>query len=125
LKPLLTHALRELLARSRVFALPSVVTADNLSDGLPVALVEAAAMGLPLISTPVAGIPEIVIDGVTGIIVPQRDAEALARAILRLLEDPELCRTMGQAARRRAEEEFGRSLNVRRLIECFRPFAAD
>lgn len=94
-------------------------------DGLPVALMEAAACGLPLVSTAVAAIPELVIDGVTGLIVPQRDPQALAEAIDCLLRDTELRARLGRTARQRVEEEFSRELNGRRLLEAFRAVVRD
>ncbi len=105
-----------LLRRSRVFALPCITADDGHMDGLPVALMEAAAAGLPLISTDVAGIPELVQDGVTGIVVPQRDPDALGDAIARLLDDEELRNRLGRGARARVEDEFGRGLNGDRLM---------
>ncbi|HEY3396309.1 MAG TPA: glycosyltransferase [Armatimonadota bacterium] len=120
------HATVQTLLRSaKVFALPCVVTEEGRMDGLPVALMEAAAAGLPLVSTAVAGIPELVVDGVTGLLVPQRDPEALAAAIARLLEDEDLRARLGQAARRRVEEEFTRELNGQRLAEAFAAVVAD
>ena len=119
------NAVRDLLRRAKIFALPSVITEDGHMDGLPVALMEAAACGLPLVSTAVAGIPELVIDGVTGLIVPQRDSQALAEAIDRLLRDEDLCRRLGRAARQRVEEEFSRELNGRRLLEAFRTVVSE
>lgn len=110
------------LAQSRVFALPCIITEDGYMDGLPVALMEAAAMELPMVSTEVAGIPELVIDGVTGLVVPQRDPEALAAAIRRLLDDEDLRRRLGKAARKRVEEEFSRELNGERLLTYLKPF---
>jgi glycosyltransferase involved in cell wall biosynthesis len=101
--------------------LPSVVTADNLSDGLPVALVEAAAMSLPIVTTDVGGIPELIQHNVTGLVVPQRDAAALAAAIGQLLDDPGLCARLGGAARRRVEQEFSREVNGPRLVEALKP----
>jgi len=120
LGPQSSDRVRQLLGESKVFVLPSVITPEGHMDGLPVALMEAAACGLPLISTAVAGIPELVVDGVTGFLVPQRDPEALAEAIDRLLRDDALRERMGQAARRRVEEEFSRELNGQRLLEAFR-----
>lgn len=80
---------------------PSVHT-----EGLPYSLLEAMACAKATIGTPVAGIPEALIDGETGIIVPLRDAKALAQAIIRLGEDPQLRAKMGMAGRKRVEEHF-------------------
>jgi glycosyltransferase involved in cell wall biosynthesis len=118
--PVDSETVRQLLARSKMFALPSIVTDEGEMDGLPVALMEAAAMGLPMISTSVAGIPELVRDGVTGLVVPQRDPAALADAILTLLHDQELRERFGKAARQRVLAEFTREESGRRLEQYFR-----
>jgi glycosyltransferase involved in cell wall biosynthesis len=76
-------------------------------EGLPKVLLEAAACGRAMVATDVPGCRELVIDGETGILVPPRDPAALARALARLLSDPELRRTLGANARRAAETEFG------------------
>jgi len=84
-----------------VVAHPSLHT-----EGLPNSLLEAMACGIPIVATPVAGIPEAVVDGVTGILVPPRDPNKLAAALVSLIGDPERRRQMGLAARKRAEEHF-------------------
>lgn len=81
------------LARYRtahLFALPSVVGDDGNREGLPVSIVEALACSLPVVSTPVTGIPEVVREGHNGLLVPERDPVALADAMQRLIEDREL-----------------------------------
>jgi glycosyltransferase involved in cell wall biosynthesis len=90
----------DLLARSDVFVL------STLSEGMPMSILEAMAAGLPVVASAVGGIPEVVVDGETGLLVPPRDAAALAEALRRLLDDPELRRQMGAAGRARAEEHF-------------------
>ncbi|MCE9635481.1 MAG: glycosyltransferase [Planctomycetes bacterium] len=75
-------------------------------EGLGLALVEAAQRGRPVVATCVGGVPEVVEDGVTGLLVPPGDAKALAEAILRVLDDPEFARRMGAAARARALGRF-------------------
>jgi glycosyltransferase involved in cell wall biosynthesis len=81
---------REVLARAELFVLPSVRTADGNQDGIPVALMEAMALGIPVISTQVSGIPELVIDEVSGLLIPPQDARALAAALERLLGNASL-----------------------------------
>lgn len=90
----------ELLARSSVFVLPSGI------DKSPYSILEAMFAGLPVVSTFVGGIPEMVIDGETGLLVPPDDPAALADAIERLLGDDELRARMGRAGRARAHERF-------------------
>jgi glycosyltransferase involved in cell wall biosynthesis len=90
----------------QVLALLDVFVLPSLWEGLPIALLEAMAAGLPVVATAVGGTPEVVVDGVTGILVPPRDPDALAEAILTLLHDPDLRRKMGQAGRERVRGHF-------------------
>ena len=76
-------------------------------EGLPVVAIQAALMGRPIIATPVGGLPEIVVDGVTGVLVGENDALALARAIEDLLDHPDTAAAMGRRARIHARERFG------------------
>ena len=92
--------------QAAVLALPSIVTSDGDRDGIPNVLVEAAAIGLPIVSTPVSGIPELVHDAETGLLVPPHDPTALADAIERLLDSPELRERLRAAARTTVEREF-------------------
>lgn len=98
----------DLVAALEIVALPS------RSEGLPFALLEAMALGKPVVATTVGGCPEVVEDGRTGWLVPPGDAGALARAILGLLEDPEAARAMGArgAARVRAEFSLARMVGA-------------
>ena len=75
-------------------------------EGFSLAVLEAMAVGKPVVSTRVGGVPELVEDGLTGFLVPPRDPEALSQAILRLVKDHDLCRRMGQAGQRKALERF-------------------
>jgi glycosyltransferase involved in cell wall biosynthesis/SAM-dependent methyltransferase len=83
----------------------ALLTSRN--EGTPVALVEAAAAGVPAVATRVGGVPSVVLDGATGVLVPPGDASALASAVVSLLRDPARRRAMGDAARARAIERFG------------------
>lgn len=87
-------------ARADVYCLPSIY------EGFPVAILEAMAAGLPVVSTTVSGIPEAVEHGETGLLVPPEDAAALADALLQMVEDGSLRRSMGLAGRRRVVEHF-------------------
>jgi glycosyltransferase involved in cell wall biosynthesis len=91
----------EVLRNSHVVVLPSY------REGLPKALIEAAAAGRPIVTTDVPGCRDVVEEGVSGIIVPVRNALALANAIEELVASPELRKTYGLAGRRKAEAEFG------------------
>jgi glycosyltransferase involved in cell wall biosynthesis/Ser/Thr protein kinase RdoA (MazF antagonist) len=103
-----------LLAASDSFVLPS------LWEGLPVALVEAMASGLPVVATDVSGTRDVMIDGATGWLVPPGDADALARAITEMLADPERAATMGRAGRRRVASRFTAAQQAERLATLFR-----
>jgi len=83
-------------------------------EGMPNAVLEAMAAGLPVVATAVGGTPEVVVDGVTGLLVPPRDPAALAEAIARLLRDPQLRRQMGQAGQERVRAQFNIATTIRR-----------
>lgn len=106
---------RDLLGRVDVGVAPSVPTSDGRREGIPVALMEAAAVGLPLVASRLSGIPELVREGETGLLVPPGDARALARALERLAADAGLRERLGAAARERVEAEFGLAEGVARL----------
>jgi glycosyltransferase involved in cell wall biosynthesis len=89
-----------------VFCLPCRVMGDGDRDGIPNVLLEAMSCEVPVITTPVSGIPELVEDGTNGLLVPQDDPEALADAILRLWGDPELARRLGTAGGATVRERF-------------------
>lgn len=92
--------------RAHVFCLPCRVLADGDRDGIPNVLMEAMACGTPAVTTDVSGIPEMVTDGLNGLVVPSDDVEALADALRRVSRDPVLAQRMGEAARRTASERF-------------------
>lgn len=96
------------LARTDVFVLPSVVAKDGQMEGLPVVLMEALAARRPTVATRLSGIPELVEDGVTGLLVDPGDPQALATAVARLLDDRELASRLAEAGRRRVEAEYDR-----------------
>nr|WP_221377261.1 glycosyltransferase [Actinoplanes polyasparticus] len=108
-----------LLAESRVLAAPSRTAADGDSEGLPTTVVEAMALGLPVVATHHSGIPEAVTDGVTGLLSPESDREALAANLRKLLDDPALQASMGAAARSRAEAGFDVARQSRRLEDIY------
>ena len=105
------------LARSTLFVLPCTTEAEGGMDNLPTVIMEAMAAGLPVISTPLAGVPEMVQPGVTGELVPDRDPAALVRAIEALLAEPARAREMGARGRARAREKFAIEGNVRALAD--------
>jgi glycosyltransferase involved in cell wall biosynthesis len=107
-----------------VFVLPS------LTEGLPLTVLEAMAVGKPVVGTDVGGISEAVRHGETGFVVPPRDPRKLAEALIGLLGDPSSARAMGEAGRRRVEKAFTMDNEVaqtvrtyRRIVSCARPGA--
>jgi colanic acid/amylovoran biosynthesis glycosyltransferase len=110
----------ELYGSGRVGAviLPSIVTEDGDKEGIPVALMEAMSYGIPVISTDTGGIPELIGDG-SGIMVPERDPEAIAFAMERLINDRAYCVTTGEKGRGKVERDFNMRLSVQELMELF------
>jgi len=109
------HELRERLARASVFVLPSVPEAGGGMDNLPTVIMEAMATGLPVVSTRIGGIPEMVVDDETGLLVRPKDAVALAEAIEKVTNDRSLGQRLGQAGCKRAQTLFSIEKNVRGL----------
>ena len=110
---------RDLLAQADVFILPSVTASDGDKEGVPVSLMEAMAMGMPVISTWHSGIPELVNDGVSGCLVPERDVEALADRICWMSENRGQWAELGRAGRKKVEREFNLDLLHDRLVELY------
>lgn len=91
----------------------------SISEGIPVTLIEAMAAELPVVATKVGGVPEVVLQGQTGLLAAAGDDAALADCLLRLVRDAELRRRFGQAGRRRAEEMFSQRLMHQQYADCF------
>lgn len=102
-----------------VFVLPCVVAKDGRRDITPNAVIEAMAMKLPVVSTPVTGVVEIVEHGTSGLLVPPENPVALADEIERLARDRELATMLGENARRRIENRFDADRNVLARLELF------
>jgi glycosyltransferase involved in cell wall biosynthesis len=102
-----------------VLAAPCVVGLDGDRDGLPTVILEAMALGTPCVGTPVTGIPEALLDGQTGLLVPERDPGALALALSRMLGDPSLRVRLARAARECIETRFNSRRNAASLRELF------
>lgn len=96
-----------------------VVVLPSYREGLPRTLVEAAACGLPLITTDVPGCREVVCDGVDGLLIPVKDSDALAQAIQRLQDNPDLARQLGSAARMKARTQFDERMVIQRTLEVY------
>lgn len=112
--------LRLLFGRAAVFTLPCIFPLDGNVDVIPLVLQEAMAMARPVVSTPISGIPELIKDGVNGLLVPEKDHEELANALERLLADPELAGRLGAAARETVARGFNVSRNAAELVEILR-----
>ncbi len=110
----------DLMQRATVFALPCRVGEDGNRDALPTVLLEALGCGLPCISTPVTGIPEILDGGRVGRLVPEEDAAALAETLLELLGSPEERARLSEAGRAHARAHFDGPSVARTLGEWFR-----
>jgi len=106
---------RQRFAAASVFVLPSVVDPEGGIDNLPTVIMEAMATGLPVISTEIGGIPEMVVENETGFLVQPGDAAALAGAIEKLINDRPLAQRLGQAGYSRAQRLFSIEKNVREL----------
>ncbi len=114
------HELKARLAKASVFVLPSAPEADGGMDNLPTVIMEAMATGLPVVSTTVGGIPEMVVDNETGFLVQPEDAVALAGAIETVTNDRSLGQRLGQAGHERAQKLFSIEKNVRELCALIR-----
>jgi colanic acid/amylovoran biosynthesis glycosyltransferase len=113
----------ELLGRADVLVSPSVPTAEGKREGIPVVLMEAMASGVPVVASGISGIPELVEDGQSGLLVPPRDASALASALRMLHDDPALRERLARAGRQTVEREFDVRKNADELVRSFRMHA--
>lgn len=102
---------RSALARAQVFCLPS------FDEGIPVSIMEAMAVGTPVVATAVAGVPELAIDGDTALVVPAGNEVALADALERILTDRSLARSLARSARERVEDRHDASRNLLALMD--------
>jgi colanic acid/amylovoran biosynthesis glycosyltransferase len=114
------HEVRRLMEEADLYVMTSIMLPDRRMDGIPVALMEGMAMAIPTVATRVSGIPELVEDGMTGRLVPERDENALVEAILDLHDHPERARALGQAGRQRVQEDFTVQGNAALLVSLFR-----
>lgn len=117
--PMPQDRLREVYRQATLFALPCQVMADGDRDGFPNVLAEAMAMGVPIVSTRISGIPEMVDDGVHGLLVEPRDPVALASAMQRVLTDPALRHRLSVAGRQRMCERFDSRITTLALRDLF------
>ena len=102
-----------------ILIMPSVVHTNGDRDGIPNVIMEALSHRMPVIATDVCGIAEVVEDGVTGLLVPQRDARALADAVRRMVEDRDRAQSMAEAGRERVTRMFDRERNIATLLDLY------
>ncbi|WP_435073291.1 glycosyltransferase [Halorubrum sp. HHNYT27] len=107
------------MAEAHLFLLPSVTAENGDKEGTPTVLLEAQSMGLPVVATHHAGIPEIVDDGETGLLVPERDSEALTRALETLLAEPDRWSEMGRHGREHIEQSHSIEAVTDNLMELY------
>jgi glycosyltransferase involved in cell wall biosynthesis len=110
---------RSRVSRARVFTLPCVRLPNGDQDGIPVSLMEAMALQIPVVTTPVSGIPELVTDGVSGLLTTPQDPVSLADALLRVLTDDALAQTIAAGGRRVVERRHdidATSMTLARLL---------
>jgi colanic acid/amylovoran biosynthesis glycosyltransferase len=115
----------EVLATMRqaaVFTQPSVIARNQDRDGIPNVILEAMAVGVPVVSTDISAIPEVVLHEETGLLVSERDTIALAKALARFLDDAALRERITVAARRFVEANFDNTRNAERLLELFEAY---
>jgi glycosyltransferase involved in cell wall biosynthesis len=112
------------VAASHVCALPAIVDAEGRADGIPVALIEAQALGRPCVATNVSGIPELIEDGRSGLLVAPGDPDAIAGALARIDADRALAARLGAAGRERVEADFDIDRSAARLTALMREASA-
>jgi glycosyltransferase involved in cell wall biosynthesis len=95
------------------------VLASTRTEGVPQSLLQATAAGVPLVASRIGGIPEVVEDGVTGLLVPPEDPAALAAAIEQTLADPAAAAARARTARKRCEERFSHTVAINRLLALY------
>jgi colanic acid/amylovoran biosynthesis glycosyltransferase len=112
-------AIRAAYQRSTVFALPCVITPDGDRDGIPTVLLEAMLSGVPVVTTPVSGISELIGADWSGLLVPPGNPGLLANALERLLTDAELRDHLARTARAKVESQFSIDRSSAQLMTLF------
>ncbi len=113
------HEVLRQLREATVLAAPFVTAADGNRDALPTVVLEAMALGVPVVASPVGGVPEMITHGIEGLLVPEGDVKALAAATRRLLRDPELGARMGEAGTRTVKTRFAHEQTLPALLGTF------
>jgi colanic acid/amylovoran biosynthesis glycosyltransferase len=113
------HQVKDWMQTLDLFVLPCRTDSNGDRDGIPVVLMEAMAAGIPVISTRLSGIPELIHDGESGLLVEEEDSQFLARQMYEVYSDPENTKRLAENARRRIETEFEQERNIDRLQQIF------
>ena len=109
------EVIQEQMRSARCFVQHSIVAPSGDSEGTPVAIIEAGATGLPVISTRHAGIPDVVLEGETGFLVDEHDVKGMTEHMIRMLNDPQLAGQMGARAQDRIRTTFSREVSLEKL----------
>ncbi|MEL6249923.1 MAG: glycosyltransferase, partial [Cyanobacteria bacterium J06627_15] len=117
--------LKQIYRDAQIFILPSIVGSDGAEEGQGLVLLEAQSSGLPVITTKIGGIPESIVDGETGFLVPQKDSNALAEKLNFLISHPERCQQLGARGRGFVEEKFGQDRLICQLEGIYREMIED
>jgi glycosyltransferase involved in cell wall biosynthesis len=112
--------IKSFFAQSDIFILPCIIAENGDRDGLPNVIMEAMLSGVPVISTSVSAIPEIIRDGITGILVREKDEKAIADAVIKLKKCPELYYKITDNGRKEVIERFDLEENIDELIKIFK-----
>ena len=120
-----SQRVRELMAAAHLVLLPSVTATDGDQECTPVSLMDAQAAGMPVLSTRHSGIPEVVLDGQSGFLVPERDVAALAERLRFLVEHPELWPEMGRAGHQHVERNYNCERLSRLTVEMYEEVLQD
>jgi len=115
----------KLYQQVHIFILPSITASNGDQEGIPVVLMEAQAAGLPIISTYYTGIPEVVVDGKSGFLVPEKDVDVLAEKLEYLIEHPEIWSDKGQYGRKFVEEHYDINKLNQKLVEIYKNLIED
>ena len=105
--------MNKILGQASIIALPSY------REGFPKVLIEAAAVGRPVVTTDVAGCRDAIYNGITGVLVPPKDSNALAEEIKKLIASPETCHKMGMEGRKMAEDRFDEKITIERHLSIY------
>ena len=116
-----TGEIKEQYGQADIFVLPSIVADNGDQDGIPNVILEAMSMGLPVISTNISGISEVICDGVDGLLMPPNDSQALASAIVKLCQDTQLRKKLGENARKKITVHFNKADKIDKLFKFFNP----